>query len=412
MQLHEKFGISIEDLCERTRAHELYFELGNIYRFLELPEKIIRIEQFNSSASRSYYANALERSVADLETLKHLLTKKQQAKGYNEKTLFVYREAEELLLKRSSEKLSLSLLKDLHQLVIGEVNKSTNDFDLFTIQYHKLPEALTPLMEAELNELFEFINHNTELDPLSLSWVLHFELLRIQPFNSDAPVLARLLHYFWLNKHDLTLDGMLTLEQEIYHHRHRYFELQQQPYDEQGMLLNEYIEFGHTLFIQNLERLKVMLRHYFRKQVEYDDATPRQRNMMNFVFERGYKLNLFHEGTLNKRQELIMYIIHHKGFCSTKELTEEFGCNRKTIQRDFTDLLNYNMVRTIGNGSSLRYAVSIKENYNQEMASFMPDFLRKANEHPSISTAVNENEYLTTDISNQNNNQPQSNNAA
>jgi len=70
------------------------------------------------------------------------------------------------------------------------------------------------------------------------------------------------------------------------------------------------------------------------------------------------------------------------------------------------------MVRTIGNGSSLRYAVSIKENYNQEMASFMPDFLRKANEHPSISTAVNENEYLTTDISNQNNNQPQSTNAA
>jgi hypothetical protein len=50
------------------------------------------------------------------------------------------------------------------------------------------------------------------------------------------------------------------------------------------------------LFIQNLERLKVMLRHYFRKQVEYDDATPRQRNMMNFVFERGYRLNLFQRG--------------------------------------------------------------------------------------------------------------------
>lgn len=383
MLLQEKFGIATEELNIITTAHEFYFELGNIYKFLELPEKIIRIEQFNSSASRSYYANALERSVADLETLKHLLSKKQQAKGYNEKTLFVYREAEEMLLKRAGEDLSVGLLKDLHQLVSGEVNKTTNDFDLFTIQYHKLPETLSSVAEAELGELFAFINSNRELDPLSLSWILHFELLRIQPYNSDAPVLARLLHYFWLSKHQLTLDGLLTLEHELYLNRHRYFDLQQIKSEYPAELFNQYIGFGQDIFLQNLERIKLMLRHYFRKQVEYEDATPRQRNMMNFVFERGYKLTLFQERTLNKRQELIMYIIHHKGFCSTKELTEEFGCNRKTIQRDFTDLLNFNLVRTIGNGSSLRYAVSIKENYNEQMATFMPEFMRKANAHPA-----------------------------
>lgn len=396
MLLQEKFGIATEELFVNTSAHEFYFELGNIYKFLELPEKIIRIEQFNSSASRSYYANALERSVADLETLKHLLSKKQQARGYNEKTLFVYREAEEMLLKRTGEPLSVALLKDLHQLVSGEVNKSTNDFDLFTIQYHKLPESLSPIAEVELNELFAFVNTNRELDPLSLSWILHFELLRIQPYNSDAPVLTRLLHYFWLSKHNLTVDGLLALEHELYLNRHHYFELQQTLGEANAACFNQYIRFGTLIFMQNLERIKLMLRHYFRKQVEYDDATPRQRNMMNFVFERGYKLKLFHEGTLNKRQELIMYIIHHKGFCSTKELTEEFGCNRKTIQRDFTDLLTFNLVRTIGNGSSLRYAVSIKENYNEQMAAFMPEFLRKANAHPAQANASEQEPLFAT----------------
>ena len=251
-------------------------------------------------------------------------------------------------------------------------------------------------LEAELNELFTFVNTNRELDPLSLSWILHFELLRIRPYNSDAPVLTRLLHYFWLSKHNLTVDGLLTLEHELYLNRHRYFELQQTVGETNAACFNQYIRFGEQIFTQNLERMKLMLRHYFRKQVEYDDATPRQRNMMNFVFERGYKLKLFHEGTLNKRQELIMYIIHHKGFCSTKELTEEFGCNRKTIQRDFTDLLNYNLVRTIGNGSSLRYAVSIKENYNEQMAAFMPEFLRKANAHPAQANASEQEPLFAT----------------
>ncbi len=376
MLLEEKLGIPIALLKTDTKLHEFYFELGNIFRFLELPDKVVRIEQFNASASRSYYANALERSIADLETLKNILSKKAQAKGFNEKTLYIYREAEEYLIKKRDEPLCVDLLVQLHKLISSTVNRSTEDFDLFTIQYHKLPESLTQMEEAQLAEVFDMVQNETELDPIATSWILHFEILRIKPFGSDAPILARLMQNFWLAKHSLNMDGLLTLEHELFLNRSRYFELREQ---EEFSIENikSKIEFGNEIFHNNLVRVKQVLRQYFRKQVEYDDANPRQRNIMNYVFEHGYKLKLYSHGLLNKRQELIMYIIHHKGFVSTKELTEEFGCNRKTIQRDFNDLLKMNMVRTIGNGSSLRYSVSIKAaSGNEELNDFMPPFLK------------------------------------
>ena len=386
MLLEEKLGIQTDQLPDGAPLLSRLFELGNVYRFLELPEKVIRIEQFNSSASRAYYANALERSVADLETLKNILNKKATARGYNEKSLYVYREAEEFLLKQQDRPLSVSLLEDLHKQFSSTVNKSTEDFDLFTIQYHKLPEDLSPSVRGELEELFALVNASQETDPVALSWLLHFELLRIKPFGTDAPILARLLQYFWLTHHKLTVEGLLTLEHELLLNRHTYFALQlDEPLTAER--LNSIIEFGYQVFDQNLGRIRHMLRNYFRKQVEYEDASPRQRNMMNYVFENGYKLNLYSQGVLNKRQELIMYIIQHKGVVSTKELTEEFGCNRKTIQRDFTDLLQLSLVRTIGNGSSLRYAVSLKNNTSNPYLEFLPDFIRRQQEAQSCPPA-------------------------
>jgi DeoR/GlpR family transcriptional regulator of sugar metabolism len=110
---------------------------------------------------------------------------------------------------------------------------------------------------------------------------------------------------------------------------------------------------------------------------------------MNYVFERGYKLKEIDDSILNKRQKLIMYIIQHRGFISTKELVNEFDCNRKTIQRDFQLLLDLNLVKSIGAGAGLRYSINLHENGNPQLEKYQADFV-----HQNSLDTVIENEEL------------------
>ena len=97
---------------------------------------------------------------------------------------------------------------------------------------------------------------------------------------------------------------------------------------------------------------------------------------MNFVFERGYKLKEIDDSILNKRQKLIMYIIQHRGFVSTKELVSEFDCNRKTIQRDFMHLLNLNLVKIIGQGSALKYSLNLNNHKVDSIKEYQSEYIK------------------------------------
>ena len=134
--------------------------------------------------------------------------------------------------------------------------------------------------------------------------------------------------------------------------------------------------FGLELQRAQLNRIKLLLKSYFRKQIDFDKLNPRQKNIMNFVFERGYKLKEIDDAILNKRQKLIMYIVQHKGFVSTKDLVNEFDCNRKTIQRDFILLLEMGFVKSIGAGAGLRYCVNLNEKENPLFLDYQAAFVR------------------------------------
>lgn len=157
--------------------------------------------------------------------------------------------------------------------------------------------------------------------------------------------------------------GLLSLEHELYINKTEYQVYLGENRDVEKIAApeEESISFGMQIFANQILRLKTLLRTYFRRQVEFDKLGPRQKNIMNYVFEHGYLLKEYDDNVLNQRQKLIMYIIQHRGFISTKELVSEFECNRKTIQRDFTTLLELNLVKVIGKGAGLKYAVNVTE---------------------------------------------------
>ena len=247
---------------------------------------------------------------------------------------------------------------------------------MFSHSSHIEAEKISIESELELESLFEFLNDDNEFHPIVQSWILHFRIRTISIFSEANNKLASLLQQFWLSKNQMDLFGLLSLEHELYLQKIDYEQIIHLSKEGNQDSLNAQIEFGLQLHQSQLERLKDLFKSYFRKQVDFDKLNARQKNIMNYVFERGYRLKEIDDAILNKRQKLIMYIVQHRGFISTKELVNEFDCNRKTIQRDFQLLMDLNLVKSIGAGAGLRYCINLQENRNPQLEKYQADFIK------------------------------------
>ena len=359
----------------------LHDELFKILDFIDLPENIINIEQQNSSIVRNYYANAIDHNLVDIKTVKYIVNQNIRAKGISERAVEQFSKAENWLATQIDEPLNMGMIHQLQRMLIDDVYNNKEDINLFSSQSARIPERLSMNSEMEIESLFDFINTDEDYHPIHQSWILHFRLLGIKIFSEAKSKMALLLQNFWLKKKGFDLKGLMSLENDIHNYKNEYqgfiFETSDEQTHDQANDLDAQISFGMMLYEEQLERLKCLFQKYFRKQVEFEKLNARQKNIMNYIFERGYKLKEIDDSVLNKRQKLIMYIIQNKGFVSTKELVGEFDCDRKTIQRDFTELTNLNLVRVISQGAGLRYAVNLNEDRNHLMEKYQADFLNQ-----------------------------------
>jgi len=367
-------------------------ELLKIYEFIDLPENIKAIEQQNSTILRAYYANALDHNIIDIKTVKYIVGSNIKPKGLNERAVEQYVKAERYLDSVIHEPLSIQMLYQLQKILILDLYNNREDVNLFSTVNVRVAEKLSPTAELELEALFEFMNTDEEFHPIAQSWLLHFRLLNIRLFSECRTKIASLLQHFWLKKKQMDVFGLLSLEHEVYLSKNDYRNFFEDQSQEIVADIQQQFDFGMNLFDMQLERLKQLLRSYFRKQVDFDKLNARQKNIMNYVFERGHRLKDIDDSVLNKRQKLIMYIIQHRGFISTKELVSEFDCNRKTIQRDFNALVDQNLVKVIGKGAGLRYAVNLTEHKHENLLKYQPDLFRDENEEESEETTADETE--------------------
>jgi Fic family protein len=358
------------------RIFQRHTDLIKIYEFVELPEQLQQIEKQNSQILRNYYANALDHNLVDMKTVKYVLNGNLRPKGLSERAIEQYAKAEHWLHSQLDQPLQVSMLYQLHKLLTLDLYNNREDINLFSANKTRSPEKLSFDTEQQLEALFEFVNNDTEYHPVTLSWILHFRILNMQLFSEAQTKMALLLQNFLLRKRGMDLFGLFSIEHELYLSKNEY-----QTYfgEEANTDLQQQVEFGMQMYSNQLNRLKLLLRSYFRKQIDFDKHTPRLKNIMNYVFERGFKLKEIDDSVLNKRQKLIMYVIQQKGFIATKELIDEFGCNRKTIQRDFNALLELNLVKVVGQGAGLKYAVNIQETKYDFLQQYQTAYLQEEN---------------------------------
>lgn len=367
--------ILIEEL--HWQQCRLQDELVKIYEFIDLPESIKQIEQQNSTILRAYYANAIAHNIVDIKTVKYIVSGNIKPKGINERAVEHYVKAERFLDSQLTEPLTIQHLYQLQKILILDLYNNREDINLFSNNNTRVPERISPTAELEIISLFDFLNNDDEFHPVVQSWILHFKLLNIPLFAECKTKIAALLQHYWLKKKKMDLFGLLSIEHELYVNKNDY-----QPYfDNQLPDYNnneqEQFDFGMEMYGIQLDRLKKLLRSYYRKQIDFEKLNPRQKNIMNYVFEKGYKLKEMDDSILNKRQKLIMYIIQNRGFISTKELVNEFECNRKTIQRDFGVLTDNRLVKIIGQGAGLKYSINVTENKHSNLLKFQSEWVKE-----------------------------------
>lgn len=352
-------------------------ELAKIFEFIDLPDSIRSIEKMNSKILRNYYANALDQNLLDVKTVKYLVNKNLRASNMAERAVEQFQKAETFIDEQLHENLSISFLYQLQRILIDDLHQNKNEVNLFSANTIKLREKLGLEAEIELENVFDFLNNDQEFHPIVQSWILHFRIMSLPLFSEAKSKFAILLQNFWLKKHQMDMFGLLCLPHEIYINKQAYDQIVINAIQGDENSLNEQIGFGLQLQQAQLGRLKELFKSYFRKQVDFEKLNPRQKNIMNYVFERGYKLKEIDDSVLNKRQKLIMYIVQHRGFISTKELVNEFDCNRKTIQRDFQLLLDLGLVKSIGAGAGLRYCINLQEKGNLALEQYQASFVQQ-----------------------------------
>lgn len=200
------------------------------------------------------------------------------------------------------------------------------------------------------------------------SWFVHYAVLTCLPSLKNYPVLARLAQQLYLQSEGLDADGTIFLNTELIRRQQAYKRISDQlKFKDADSLLQSdlygILNFGLSAHRQALENANLNLRELYQEKIEFDEYTPRQRNMVNYFFEEGFRLQL-PKGKIaqNERHKQILEFIYEHHFASTKDLSLIYRLNRKTIQRDFNELMDLGVVRSMGNGAALRYTVPIRNN--------------------------------------------------
>ena len=341
----------------------------------DIPQKIRHFSIPSDQISRIY------RNRAILDSALNITLEKETFRGQKPNDLFIY--ARKLEEKYSADISRMRLFLDELLLTPGDFISKTHDL-LYLVKNFSKEELFEPgkmlqgvrtSIPAGLEELIEEFREIPTEDrskQVLAGWLLHFAVLHSLPSEALA---ARLIHRLYLRSVNCDADNLLFFLPELLSQQIQYRKIAEQlKYKDWQSFrksdLSAILNFGLKIQLESLERTNDMLREIYQGIVEYEDMTPRQRNMVNYFFEEAFRNGRPETTNLNPRQQKIIELIHERHFISTKDLSLLFRVNRKTIQRDFTELLDLGIVRAMGFGSALRYTVPIRLKLHQKLESY------------------------------------------
>lgn len=359
--------INLSD-SEGQSVLDAYAKVLGIFRFVNLDEETIEQERLQSALYRVHYSTALEGVDYQFEHVRQLVNNEKEPLEQLEREVMGYHQAEMFLFKRMSQPFDIYLLNDMQHVFFSKPPENIKN-DLFSSQiYNYQGVDLSQLYDSGMAALCDFLQHDTQWDPLTQSWVIHFFVMMKGPWGKANGRVARLLQFNWLLRNNLTIAGLLVLEQHLFKQKEIYLALCQtaelkgaelkmdRPID-----FTEYLKFAYKLHKSYVEILQDNLKNYYTSNTHYHNAPPRLKNVINYVFEKAGSINFSGHQGLNARQEQLIQILYRQGVIQTKDLFDTFDVNRKTLQRDFVELAERGLIKVTGEGRGVKYTIQIGE---------------------------------------------------
>lgn len=341
---------------------QAFSHLQTILQNINIPYLKVKQEVEHLTELRANCAAGLDMQDVSFEQIANNLRLPKELSSELAKKGQLFIQSEKFLNQYMGNNLCMKTLSEFnHYLEVG-AGTGTSLFNNDTL-FSSIPAPSVDVNDNLVSLFDELYNKSTMDKVLYNSWLLHHDIIKHAHFFKHKAMVARLLQYSYLKQHNMHLYGMLAIEEMLLKYKAEYSRLLNLI--EQEDILGEFMQFGalmHTKVLKNTEqRIKLL----YRTDIGYKKLSPWQRNLSNYLFSKGFDMKLAgNNAELNTRQTEILQIILKDGFVSTKDMVEKFECNRKTIQRDFAELLEANLVRAIGKGSALRYGLSLKDKTN------------------------------------------------
>lgn len=364
-------------------AIALYTKLVSIYNFIQLNSELIEDERLTSALFRVHYATALEGIDYDFEQVRLIVNNIKQPLERFEQEIYGYYQAEMFLFNKVKQPLDVYAIHDMQRLFFAYPG-ADKTLDLFTSQIYEFRGVdLSALYDSGIASFIQWISEDQTYTPLVQSWMLHGFVLVNGPFGVTNPKLARILQFYWLMKHNMTLGGLLIIEKAIFERKEEYIKQQEilkLSIKQQAQLtqidFTKFVAWGLDIYSTNLTYLQDRLHSHFKSRTEFDKFSPQLKNVVNYVFEMGYLVNTEAFSGLNERQTALLHDLYKTGVVQTKDLFDKYEVNRKTIQRDFSDFEERGLACAVGEGRGLKYTVPMKSKMPQKLLKFQTSLKR------------------------------------
>jgi hypothetical protein len=187
----------------------------------------------------------------------------------------------------------------------------------------------------------------------------------VQVFGEENDTIAILGTHYFLKHTKYSLLGLLNLEEHVFFDE-KFRQKASQLFAGRNYLelldadLTNYLEACIHRYQAHLEEVKQVVIGVVKELFGYPDFTPRQKNVLNFWLNKGFFLQHEKLHELTPRQHDIMMLLVKYGSVTNKDLVPIFQVDRKTLQRDFTTIVDLGLAEQRGMGRAVRYFVDFR----------------------------------------------------
>jgi Fic family protein len=323
------------------KINKILLEIERVRGFLDaaqLKEKWIKGMQSEMLIIESHHSTHIEGTQLTLSQAKKILTGKKVSgiDPNDKKELLNYKRAMGFVSKflGKEDPITEGLIRDIHKILIKGVRGNSADPG----NYRKIQNYVvnannqiiyTPPSSHDvphlMSEFVKWLNSPKDSSAIITSGIAQFQFVHIHPFIDGNGRTARLICTLILYKNGYDFKKLFSLSEYYDKNRKRYYEAIQSV-RKNNMDMTAWLEyFTNALKAQMLE-VKDKGETIIKKEI---------------YLEKAKKVNL------NERQiNLLLYIIGKKRV-TVDECIQKFNIIRRTVQRDFSFLVDHKFVREI-----------------------------------------------------------------